>query len=104
MHLSCETPWRCLRIRGDLQPLPAEDPLQRRRLSASHAAAEKYIAQFPSPLVSHVARLVAFVAGSFAALALGAAVVEDFLLERRLGGRTLVWCPPPPRWAVWRRH
>ena len=68
----------------------------RRRLSASHAAAEKYIEQFPNPLLSHVARLVAFVAGSFAALALGAAAAEDFLLERRLAGRTLVWCPPPP--------
>mmetsp|Transcript_4303 Transcript_4303/g.12400 ORF Transcript_4303/g.12400 Transcript_4303/m.12400 type:complete len:983 (-) Transcript_4303:227-3175(-) len=61
------------------------------RLSASHAAAEKYIGQFPNPLLSHVARLVAFIAGSFAALALGAAMVEDFLLERRLAGRTLVW-------------
>lgn len=61
------------------------------RLSASTAAAEKYIAQFPSPLVAHVARLVAFIAGSFAALALGAAFVDDFLLDRKLGGRTLVW-------------
>lgn len=61
------------------------------RLNASHEAAEKYIAQFPSPLLSHGARFVAFIAGSFAALLLGAALVDDQLLERRLGGRTLVW-------------
>jgi Autophagy protein ATG9 len=61
------------------------------RLNASHEAAEKYIGQFPSPLLSHGARFVAFIAGSFAALLLGAALVDDQLLERRLGGRTLVW-------------
>ncbi len=68
-----------------------------RRLNASHAAAEKYIAQFPSPLLAHCARFVAFIAGSFAALLLGAALVEDALLERRLAGRTLVWCAHYPQ-------
>jgi Autophagy protein ATG9 len=43
-------------------------------------------------MLSHGARFVAFIAGSFAALLLGAALVDDQLLERRLGGRTLVWC------------
>jgi len=63
----------------------------RRRLNASHEAAEKYIGQFPSPLLAQAARFVAFIAGSFAALFLGAALVDDQLLERRLAGRTLVW-------------
>lgn len=61
------------------------------RLNASHEAAEKYISQFPSPLLSHAARFVAFITGSFAALLLGVALVDDQLLERRLSGRTLVW-------------
>ena len=62
------------------------------RLNASHRAAEKYIAQFPSPLLSHCARFVAFVAGSFAALLLFTALLDDDLLERHLFGRNLVWC------------
>ncbi len=62
-----------------------------RRLTASHEAAEKYIGQFPSPLLGQGARFVAFIAGSFAALFLGVALVDDQLLERRLAGRTLVW-------------
>lgn len=61
------------------------------RLNASHEAAEQYIGQFPSPMLSHAARFVAFIAGSFAALLLGVALVDDQLLERRLSGRTLVW-------------
>ena len=63
-----------------------------RRLNASHKAAERYIAQFPSATLNHAARFVAFVAGSFAALLLFAALVDDVLLERHLFGRTVVWC------------
>lgn len=65
-----------------------------RRLNASHKAAERYIAQFPSATLNHAARFVAFVAGSFAALLLFAALVDDVLLERHLFGRTVVWCVP----------
>ena len=46
--------------------------------------------QFPSPAVAHVGKFVAFIAGSFAALLLALALVEDTLLERHLFGRTLV--------------
>ena len=66
-----------------------------RRLNASHKAAERYIAQFPSATLNHAARFVAFVAGSFAALLLAAALVDDVLLERHLFGRTVVWCAGP---------
>lgn len=41
---------------------------------------------------SHVARFVAFVSGSFAALLLALALVDERLLERDLMGRQLVWC------------
>ncbi|EIE20298.1 APG9-domain-containing protein [Coccomyxa subellipsoidea C-169] len=61
------------------------------RLNASHKAAEKYIQQFPSPVLSHMAKFVAFLAGSFAALLLFMALVDDTLLERHLFGRNLVW-------------
>ncbi|KAK2076101.1 hypothetical protein QBZ16_001437 [Prototheca wickerhamii] len=60
-------------------------------LNASNAAAEKYIMQFPMPVVSHVARFVAFVAGSFAALLLLLTLVDGRLLERDLLGRHIVW-------------
>ena len=46
--------------------------------------------QFPSPAAAHVGKFVAFIAGSFAALLLALALVEDTLLERHLFGRTLV--------------
>jgi Autophagy protein ATG9 len=85
--------WHACWIRRQVPPSHASC-----RLNASHEAAEKYIAQFPSPLLSHGARFVAFIAGSFAALLLGAALVDDQLLERRLGGRTLVW------WATLIQH
>lgn len=69
-------------------------PAAARRLNASHKAAERYIAQFPSATLNHAARFVAFVAGSFAALLLFAALVDDVLLERHLFGRTIVWRAP----------
>ena len=61
------------------------------RLNASHKAAEKYVAQFPSPLVSSIAKFVAFIAGSFAALLLFVTLMDDDLLERHLFHRNLVW-------------
>lgn len=62
------------------------------RLSSGHAAAERYVAQFPSYAASHVARFVAFVAGSFAALLIALTLVDERILERDLaGGRQTVW-------------
>lgn len=61
------------------------------RLSASHAAACKYLAQFPSHTVASAARFVAFVAGSFAALLLLVTMLDETLLERPLAGRHIVW-------------
>lgn len=45
----------------------------------------------PPFLCSHTARLVAFVAGSVAALLLVATLIDERLLERDLAGRQLVW-------------
>lgn len=62
-----------------------------RRLNASTKAAEHYIAQFPSHLISHVAKFVAYIAGSFAALFLLAVMLNPTLLERRFYSRNIVW-------------
>ena len=41
----------------------------------------EYTNQFPSPLTSMIAKFVAFVAGSFAAVLLGVALMDETLLE-----------------------
>lgn len=62
------------------------------RLGAGHAAAERYISLFPSYVLSHISKFVAFVAGSFAALLLALTVADERFLERELfWGRQTVW-------------
>ena len=61
------------------------------RLDSSQKAAEKYLQQFPSPGLTQVANFVSFIAGSFAALLLFMTLMDDFLLERDLFGRHVVW-------------
>lgn len=70
------------------------------RLNASHKAAERYVSQFPSPLLSSIAKFIAFIAGSFAALLLFLALMDDTLLERPLYGRNLVWYVLSPPYYV----
>ncbi|XP_075264030.1 uncharacterized protein LOC142355895 [Convolutriloba macropyga] len=65
------------------------------RLSASRAASTAYISQFPTPVVRQIARFTAFISGSFAALVLFLATINDVLMERHLAGHNLVW------WAAW---
>ena len=60
-------------------------------MDSSHKAAEKYLQQFPSPGLTQVANFVSFIAGSFAALLLFMTLMDDFLLERDLFGRHVVW-------------
>ncbi|GAX83721.1 hypothetical protein CEUSTIGMA_g11146.t1 [Chlamydomonas eustigma] len=61
------------------------------RLAASHTSTTKYLAQFPSQTLAAVARFVAFVTGSIAALLLLVTMMDDGLLERPLLGRHIVW-------------
>ena len=49
------------------------------------------MSQFPQQLPSSIARFIAFVAGSFAALLLLVTLLDETLLERPLGGRHIVW-------------
>jgi len=62
------------------------------RLSTGHKAADRYISLFPNYGVSHMARFVAFVAGSFAAILIGLTIFEEGLLEKDLmAGKQTVW-------------
>lgn len=61
------------------------------RLNASHKAAAHYLTQFPNTLVTHVAKFVAFLTGSFTALLLLMTMLDETLLERPLLGRHVVW-------------
>ena len=53
--------------------------------------ADDFLSRFPTPLLSLAAKLVAFLAGSLAALLLVLAVLDERLLELSLMGHSLVW-------------
>jgi len=62
-----------------------------KRLDDSREAAEKYVTQFPSHLLTHVARFIAYIAGSFTATLLLVGVANEALLQRDMWGQNLVW-------------
>lgn len=61
------------------------------RVNASYQHAVDYTKQFPSPIVSMLAKLVSFVAGAFAAVLLIIALIDESLLEAQVWGRNLLW-------------
>jgi hypothetical protein len=61
------------------------------RLNSAAAAAARYCAQFPSPVTNAMASFVAYMAGGFAALAIGVVLTHDYLMERHAWGHTLTW-------------
>jgi autophagy-related protein 9 len=61
------------------------------RLSAAYPNANKYVAQFPSPVVNILAKFVSYVVGSFAAIALVCAMIDDRLLQAYVGDRDVLW-------------
>lgn len=67
--------------------------LFRHRLHNSHVKATRYLADFPQPLLTVVAKFVAFVAGSFAVvLTLASVVDENVLLDFQITtGRSVLW-------------
>jgi len=68
-----------------------EDHLNR-RLDASHAAATKYVIQFPTPMQTQLAKFVAYIAGSFAATCLAIGVMSGPILEKPfLAGQNFIW-------------
>jgi len=62
------------------------------RLQAGHAAATTYVAQFPNHAVSHIARFIAFIVGSFAAVLIALTLADERLLEYDFAaGRQTLW-------------
>eukprot|EP00850_Spirogloea_muscicola_P012653 SM000082S22895 [mRNA] locus=s82:523573:527908:- [translate_table: standard] len=61
------------------------------RLDTSYKYAVDYTKQFPSHILSMVAKFVSFITGAFAAVLLGIALVDESLLEAQVFGRNLFW-------------
>ncbi|KAH9324285.1 hypothetical protein KI387_004463 [Taxus chinensis] len=61
------------------------------RLSGGIEHANDYVKQFPSPVVSLIAKHVSFVAGGLEAILIFIAILEESLLEGQLFGRNLLW-------------
>lgn len=51
------------------------------RLNSSYKHAVEYVKQFPSPIISMIAKLVSYVAGAFAAVILLISLIDESLLE-----------------------
>ncbi|OWM73897.1 hypothetical protein CDL15_Pgr018957 [Punica granatum] len=67
------------------------DHLFRHRINSSVLHASDYLKQFPSPIVSIIAKFISFVSGGFAAVLLIIALLEESLLEGHIFGRQLFW-------------
>ncbi|XP_047316037.1 autophagy-related protein 9-like [Impatiens glandulifera] len=67
------------------------DHLFKHRVNNSVPHASDYIRQFPSPIVSIIAKFISFVSGGFAAILIIIAFVEESLLEGHIFGRNLLW-------------
>ncbi|KAK9282421.1 hypothetical protein L1049_005338 [Liquidambar formosana] len=67
------------------------DHLFKHRINSSVPHASDYIKQFPSPIVSVVAKFISFVSGGFAAILIIIAFLEESLLEGHIFGRNLFW-------------
>ncbi|KAK6937802.1 Autophagy-related protein 9 [Dillenia turbinata] len=65
--------------------------LFRHRINSSVVHASDYLKQFPSPIISVVAKFISFVAGGFAAILIFIALLDESLLEGHLFGRNLFW-------------
>uniref|UniRef100_A0A7N1A131 Autophagy-related protein 9 n=1 Tax=Kalanchoe fedtschenkoi TaxID=63787 RepID=A0A7N1A131_KALFE len=67
------------------------DHLFRHRINSSLVHASDYIKQFPSPIISVIAKFISFVSGGFAAILIIIAFLEESLLEGHIFGRNLFW-------------
>ena len=66
------------------------------RLNTSYRHAVEYVKQFPSPIISMIAKLVAYVTGAFAAILIGIALIDESLMEGHVRTRVCIlyvsWC------------
>nr|XP_016484338.1 PREDICTED: autophagy-related protein 9-like isoform X2 [Nicotiana tabacum] len=67
------------------------DHLFKHRITSSVIHASDYLKQFPSPIISIVAKFISFVSGGFAAVLIIIAFLEESLLEGHIFGRNLFW-------------
>ncbi|XP_045803752.1 autophagy-related protein 9-like [Trifolium pratense] len=67
------------------------DHLFRHRINNSVLHASDYLKQFPSPIISIIAKFISFVSGGFAAILIIIAFLEESLLEGHIFGRNLFW-------------
>ncbi|XP_022758387.1 autophagy-related protein 9-like isoform X2 [Durio zibethinus] len=67
------------------------DHLFRHRINGSVMHASEYLTQFPSPIISVIAKFISFVSGGFAAILIIIALLEESLLEGHIFGRNLFW-------------
>ncbi|KAJ6844910.1 autophagy-related protein 9 isoform X2 [Iris pallida] len=67
------------------------DHLFKHRMCNSVVHASDYVKQFPSPLISTVAKFIAFVSGGFAAILIIIAFLDEDLLEGHIFGHSLLW-------------
>ncbi|KAJ4779778.1 Autophagy-related protein 9 [Rhynchospora pubera] len=65
--------------------------LFKHRMSNSAIHASNYLKQFPSPLISIIAKFISFVSGGFAAILIIIAFLDESLLEGQVFGRNLFW-------------
>ncbi|KAK7336854.1 hypothetical protein VNO77_17404 [Canavalia gladiata] len=67
------------------------DHLFKHRINSSVLHASDYLKQFPSPIISIIAKFISFVSGGFAAILIIIAFLEESLLEGHIFGRNLFW-------------
>ncbi|KAM6565158.1 hypothetical protein CsatB_025156 [Cannabis sativa] len=67
------------------------DHLFKHRTNSSVILASDYLKQFPSPIISIIAKFISFVSGGFAAILIIIAFLEESLLEGHIFGRNLLW-------------
>ncbi|KAJ0966621.1 hypothetical protein J5N97_023538 [Dioscorea zingiberensis] len=67
------------------------DHLFKHRINNSVLHASNYLKQFPSPLVTIIAKFISFVSGGFAAILIIIAFLDESLLEGHIFGRNLFW-------------
>lgn len=67
------------------------DHLFKHRINGSVMQASDYLKQFPSPIITIIAKFISFVSGGFAAILIIIAFLEESLLEGHIFGRNLFW-------------
>lgn len=67
------------------------DHLFKHRINGSIMHASDFLKQFPSPIISIIAKFISFVSGGFAAILIIIAFLEESLLEGHIFGRNLFW-------------